>query len=231
MTERYCTNPNCNISLTRKSQKKYCSSNCKTVHNNQELIKSWLIGLWDGSRKTGQLSSVIRNYLLAEVKYQCSSCGWNKINPTTNKVPLDIDHIDGNSDNNLPQNLRVLCPNCHSLTPTYKALNKVGRGTRAYRKKYNQFDLVIKLPVKNSASLICQCGNSKESTAKRCQNCYKIWRIQNANYPSKESMVLEIKEIGIDRYAVSLGKTANAVKKYLKKHGYSNSDLRKERKP
>ena len=44
-----------------------------------------------------------------------------------------IDHIDGNSENNNLSNLRVICPNCDSLTPTYKGLNK-GNG-RAYRRE------------------------------------------------------------------------------------------------
>ena len=37
---------------------------------------------------------------------------------------LQVDHIDGNPDNNKGNNLRLLCPNCHSLTPTYKGGNK-----------------------------------------------------------------------------------------------------------
>lgn len=41
----------------------------------------------------------------------------------TGKVPLEIHHIDGNYLNNNISNLQVLCPNCHSLTSNYKALN------------------------------------------------------------------------------------------------------------
>jgi 5-methylcytosine-specific restriction endonuclease McrA len=50
-------------------------------------------------------------------------CGWCEINPKSGNVPIDLDHIDGNSTNNNFENVRLLCPNCHSLTPTYKALN------------------------------------------------------------------------------------------------------------
>lgn len=46
-------------------------------------------------------------------------------------IPLELDHIDGNHENNLETNLRVLCPNCHAQTPTYKAKNKGnGRASR-----------------------------------------------------------------------------------------------------
>lgn len=39
-------------------------------------------------------------------------------------MPLELDHIDGNNKNNSLNNLRLLCPNCHTLTPTYRGRNK-----------------------------------------------------------------------------------------------------------
>lgn len=39
-------------------------------------------------------------------------------------IPLELDHIDGERSNNLLENLRLLCPNCHALTPTYRGRNK-----------------------------------------------------------------------------------------------------------
>ncbi len=64
----------------------------------------------------------------------CSRWGWNERNPRTGRVPLAIDHIDGNWQNNREDNLRLLCPNCHSLTDTYMNLNR-GKG-RTYRRKF-----------------------------------------------------------------------------------------------
>lgn len=70
--------------------------------------------------------------MLEKSSYKCSQCGWSEKNPISNKIPLEIDHIDGNYKNNSEDNLRVLCPNCHSLTKTFKALNygngRSGRG-------------------------------------------------------------------------------------------------------
>ena len=73
-------------------------------------------------------------YLKDKYHNKCARCGWGEVNPFTNLIPLEIDHIDGNFLNNQENNLILLCPNCHSLTATYKGANK-GQG-RAERKKY-----------------------------------------------------------------------------------------------
>jgi len=56
--------------------------------------------------------------LLAPV---CSNCKLEKW--LDDLIPLELDHIDGNSSNNILSNLRLLCPNCHALTPTYRGKN------------------------------------------------------------------------------------------------------------
>lgn len=45
----------------------------------------------------------------------CGLCEWNN-----KRLVLELDHIDGNTDNNTRANLRLLCPNCHSQTPTWR---------------------------------------------------------------------------------------------------------------
>lgn len=62
--------------------------------------------------------------------------GWGEVNPYTQTIPLEVEHIDGNYQNNTEDNLTILCPNCHSLTPTYKGANK-GHG-RKDRKQYSE---------------------------------------------------------------------------------------------
>ena len=52
-------------------------------------------------------------------------CAWDW--DKNSGVILEIHHIDGNAYNNTLTNVILLCPNCHSLTDTYKAKN-TGRG-------------------------------------------------------------------------------------------------------
>ena len=54
--------------------------------------------------------------------HTCSSCNLSEW--LSNPIPLELDHIDGDHLNNELSNLRLLCPNCHALTPTYRGKNK-----------------------------------------------------------------------------------------------------------
>ena len=60
---------------------------------------------------------------------KCELCGWAK-KSADGRVPLELDHINGDSHDNRLENLRVLCPNCHSLQPTHR-----GRNINRNRKK------------------------------------------------------------------------------------------------
>lgn len=53
----------------------------------------------------------------------CEMCGWAK-KSLDGRIPLELDHINGDSKDNRLKNLRVLCPNCHSLQPTHRGRNK-----------------------------------------------------------------------------------------------------------
>src|SRR3990167_11565591 len=71
-------------------------------------------------------------FLIAKHGHKCTSC--NNTMWMNQSIPLQLDHVDGNSDNNAEENFRLLCPNCHAFTPTYCGRN-VGRfpGGERYR--------------------------------------------------------------------------------------------------
>lgn len=60
---------------------------------------------------------------------RCELCGWDR-RAADGRVPLELDHINGQRDDNRLENLRVLCPNCHSLQPTHRGLNARRRSLR-----------------------------------------------------------------------------------------------------
>ena len=100
----------------------------------KDLI-SWKNKKEDGLRGEYQISMYIKTYLFRKFDNKCARCGWGEVNPYTNKIPLEVEHIDGNYKNNDENNLILLCPNCHALTSTYKGAN-LNKGRKS-RKKYS----------------------------------------------------------------------------------------------
>ena len=130
----------------KKYQSSHCSQEHSALYRRAYKINNWIDGETDGSNKTGQLNSVLRTYLIEMAGYACTLCGWSVPNPVTGKPILCVDHVDGNWRNNSIDNLVVLCYNCHTLTPTFNALNigkgagVRGSGNRAYPDYKNKSD-------------------------------------------------------------------------------------------
>jgi len=96
-------------------------------------IEQWKQSLVDGGRgvRARNISGHVRRYLFEKHgSAGCTLCGWKEKNVITGEIPLEIDHIDGDSENNAEINLRLICPNCHYLTANFRNLNKaeVGHG-------------------------------------------------------------------------------------------------------
>ena len=65
-----------------------------------------------------------RRRVFEEQDYRCNRC---KINEWQGMpIILELEHKDGDNQNNTRENLEGLCPNCHSLTPTWRGRNKKG---------------------------------------------------------------------------------------------------------
>lgn len=117
-----------------QGETKYCSVRCMQDFLYEKNIAKWKLDNNFGTKSGGTLlRGFLKRYIWEKYEKKCSSCGWNEINKFTGKVPLEIEHIDGNYLNNTEENLILLCPNCHSLTSTYKGANR-GNG-RTYRRK------------------------------------------------------------------------------------------------
>ena len=107
----------------------FCSYECSNEHRYQVYLKRWLNGDVNGNSGKQGISAYVRRWLFERAQHRCEKCGWCVVNPVTKRIPLSVHHKNGNSYDTRPENIELLCPNHHSLTPTYGILNR-GKGRK-----------------------------------------------------------------------------------------------------
>lgn len=141
----------------------------------------------------------LKEYILSNqlIEYKCVKCG---IVDTYNDSPivLQLDHINGTSDDNRIENLRWLCPNCHSQTDTFAGRNSVR--------------------VKKSNNCI-ECGIQIGSHSAHCRACQYIQHKPKKLHITKEELEVLIKEKPMTVIGKMLGVSDNAIRKRCKLYG------------
>ena len=102
---------------------RFCNNECSAAYQTAKCKREWYEG-----KKKSLVRKTIKRYLTEDRGYKCEKCGINKWKGEL--LSLELDHIDGNASDDAPTNVRLLCPNCHAITPTWKGRNK-GNGRKS----------------------------------------------------------------------------------------------------
>lgn len=186
----------------RNTIKERCSVNLK----NERSIEDVLIE--NSTYNNGQnLKKKLIKHKLIENK--CSNCGLGEF-WDDQFLSLQLDHINGVKNDNRIENLRILCPNCHSQTENF-----AGRNTSKNKKNPND---------KIKIEYITLINKSKMFTKKQIKNYEKQKNIKKPNshkieHPAKELLEKLLWKIPTTKIAEKYGVSDKAVEKWAKQYG------------
>ena len=135
-------------------------------------------------------------------EHKCYICNLDKW--MDKPIPLELDHINGDHDDNRLENLRIICPNCHAQTDTYRAKNR--RDKKPVEEK----------PIKEIIKYYCpDCNKEIHKESKYCEECSHK-KSRKVERPDLQTLVNDIKNLGYSATGRKYGVSDNAIRKWVK---------------
>lgn len=158
-------------------------------------------------------------------KEECESCGLSSW--LDQLISLELDHIDGDKYNNEILNLRILCPNCHAQTSTYRGKSKrryapVAKLVSASHLKcddLSKLDLVSSNLTRCTKYYCKDCGCIISKRNNRCRKCCKLGIYSNIVWPDTAWILEKLKTLSYTILAKELGVSDNAIRHHLSVRG------------
>lgn len=223
--------------------------NYKILKNNMSRLglddshfkkgQGWSKGKKLGYRPRKQLSEILvenssasSNHLRARLLrenifehkcYRCDRTHWEG-----EPIPLELEHKNGiNTDNRL-DNLTLLCPNCHALTPTYRGRN-IGQAGLVESGRHDRLKLccsqertgsspVSRTEEESIQNFCVDCSNEISRGATRCITCYDSNRQTKIDWPPVEVILDMLSTMSYVSVGRELGVSDNAIRKHLANH-------------
>ncbi len=201
---------------------------------------------------TPRTKSAIKKKLIRERGHRCEKC--SNTNWLNSLITLELEHIDGNSNNDIEDNLLLLCPNCHAQTPTWRR-GKASffpnprlicpdcKGPKSIQGKYCRLcswehRVGGAGPARNTYPQdhakrkrqplqkvkTCECGNQILARSPRCLGCAHNLQTR-IDWPSIDSLLTQIQNSNYLQVGKALGISDNAVREHLRNQGYDPKTL------
>jgi len=164
------------------------------VKNTNELLKSKTIR-----------TQILKNRLIEEkIKFSiCEECGQTE-NWNNKYLVLELHHINSDNTDNRLENLKILCPNCHSQTLNFRGRNNISIKDERKITKY------------------CGCGKLINNKSKQCKKCNELSQ-RKVERPPYKQLIKEIEELGYCETGRKYDVSDNAIRKWIK--NYKNADV------
>lgn len=184
--------------------------------------------------------------------HKCENCGITEW--MGNKVSIELHHVDGNRENNNISNLKILCPNCHSMTNNFRGKNKKRKehnitdeqienaiinsytkrqallmvGLTAYGGTYERINKILK--EKNISFKESPLGEKTRKQVESINQKYGSFKdmfSKKINWPNSEELKKLLQENSTIKVGKMLGVSDNAVRKTAKRYGLNLKEISK----